>query len=149
MEAGAALFIFIGAVCVAGIWAETRKESERQETLRRLLDKGDKLAEQQLRDLVQSVDQRRHRHGESDFRVDGARGFRVAGTLVVFAGVAMMIVFGLLHLLRPDDDMLPVVVIGFGVAVFGTGFFVCSRLFTRQGPDASVLSADRPDGARR
>src|SRR5690606_2849909 len=129
MDAGAALFLFLAAVVVGGMWVDARKEGERQETLRRLLDKGDRLDDVQLRELLQSV-QRPHsrhgHHGDGGNPGEAVRGLRVAGTLIIFAGLAVMLVFGILNKLRPDDDMLPAAVIGLGVMVFGAGFFVGS-----------------------
>lgn len=148
MDAGAALFLFLAAVVVGGMWVDARKEAERQETLRRLLDKGDRLDDAQLRELLQSVQRPHSRHGwhgDGGRPGDAARGLRVAGTLIIFAGIAVMLVFSILNHLRPDGDMLPAAAIGLGIVVFGIGFFFGARVLRR---DATVTS-DRTDTLRR
>jgi hypothetical protein len=142
MDAGAALFLFLAAVVVGGIWADSRKESERQETLRRLLDKGEKLDEAQIRELLQPL---RHHHGHGHRHwgaggIDAARGFHIAGTLSIFAGVAGMLVCWLLYGLSEEKPFLFGLVIGLGVVVFGLGFFVCARLVRRKDDEPEPAS---------
>lgn len=148
MDAGAAFWIFLAAVIVGGGWISARKEAEKHQTLRRLLDQGGALDEQQTRELLRSFE--RPPAWQPGMPVWSPPNYRrqcvVTGTILISVGVALMTFFGLFCLLflnfGPGMDtpegvggrvgILVGAAIGASVVVLGAGIRLTGRLFPAQ-----------------
>jgi hypothetical protein len=75
-------WLFVAALLVGGIWADSRKKAERHETLRRIVEKTGTIDEAKLRELFEE---------ETDETKPGYayRGLRIVGTIVMFVAAAL------------------------------------------------------------
>jgi len=146
-DAGALGFwIFIAVIVAAAIWAESRKNSERHETLRRIMEKTGMVDEAQLKLLF------RQAAPSSDKPGDGYRALRVSGTIVLFIAVGIAAATLSRGLAPPEPQTSPTLTLPDGrtipktyfvpkapytpipglaaaglVALFGAGLFFSSR----------------------
>lgn len=127
-----AFWLFLGAATLAGAWEKNRKNTERHETLRRIIEKTGNVDEAKLRELFNpsGPDWMITRPGEA------YRGMRIGGAVVMGLSAALAFVFTTLGY----SDVIPrkAFVIGLAiagaVAIFGVGLFYSSR-FAEPPPD--------------
>jgi len=87
-DAGALGFwIFIAVIVGVGLWAESRKNAEKHETLRRILEKTGGIDEALLKQLFRPA-----RDFEGRIRTPGGgyRALRVMGTIVMFVAAGLV-----------------------------------------------------------
>jgi hypothetical protein len=84
-DAGALGFwIFLAAIIVVLSWSESRREAEKHETLRRIIEKTGEIDEARLKELFRPASRRGIKPpGE------GYRALRVLGTIVMFTAVGI------------------------------------------------------------
>jgi hypothetical protein len=123
---GAATFwLFIAAAAVAGSWEKARRNSEKHETMRRIIEKTGSIDEAKLKALFNAPG--------SDWSGgapgDGYRALRVVGTLLMGVAAGSALVF----LILGQTDVIPrtASIIGMsvagGVVMVGLGFFFSSQ----------------------
>lgn len=122
---GAATFwLFIAAAAVAGHWEKARRNAEKHETMRRIIEKTGTVDEAKLKELFN----KRADWGMSE-PGEVYRGLRIGGTVVLGVAAAIAVVFIGLGF----SEVVPskVTAIGLsaaaGVALMGIGLFVSSR----------------------
>ncbi len=156
IDVGAAAFwLFIGAAVVVTSWAKSRREAEKHETLRRIMEKTGAIDEARLKELFAPEPPSQWLHPPPRPPGSAYRTLRVTGTIVMFfaAGLAA---FSLI-LARTGEDVIPPprrtwepqpimtiakerqdsgsigLAIASGIALLGAGLFFCSR-FTEPPP---------------
>jgi len=82
--AAIAFWMFIAAVVVAGVWDKVRKREAQHETIRKLLESGQKIDEAVVDKLLALGDEKNNRIDE-DLRVTGLWLLPVSAGFVVFA----------------------------------------------------------------
>lgn len=124
-DAGAAAFwIFIAAAVVMNRWSESRKESEKHETLRRIFEKTGTVDETRLKELFNPALLPQWQGGG-----DAYRGLRIGGTIVMFIAAGLATVFLILSQTGTVDHESGMIglAIASGIAVLGAGLFFASR----------------------
>jgi hypothetical protein len=124
--ASLAFWGFIAAVVVAGIWYDIRKREAQHETVRRVIESGQKLDEE-LVDKLLSLS------GSRSDRLD--RGFQITGLIMLPAAVGLAI-FGYVMGIRYPQTQLPLLGVAALVACIGLGFLlaaVIARRWYREG----------------
>jgi hypothetical protein len=132
---GAAFWLFIAAAVASSTWAKSRRESEKHETLRRVMEKTGKVDESTLKELFSAPaspdwDWMKSKPG------DGYRALRIAGAIVmsIAGGIALcFLVLGQTAVIPRMGSVIGMS-IACGFAVFGLGLFVSSR-FAEPPPD--------------
>jgi len=140
MDAGAAFWIFLAAVIVAGIitgnWRKKHIESVRHETMRLIIEKNTNLEAEQLAEMLNPS------HPElpkghpwlskpdpgADNRI--AYGmFRVFGTIMIFVAIGLSVagIWRCIVLGVQDESVVGIVTAVPIVALVGAGLFFCSR----------------------
>ena len=110
-----AFWLFIAAVVVAGIWNDVRKRESQQETLRRVVESGQKLDKAVLDQLMSAG-------GSKDL----ARDLKVAGLIVIFVSPGLAILGWFLE--KVDESILPVLIGVAGLVGFvGIGLLVAAK----------------------
>ncbi len=121
-------WIFIAAIVVAGIWSSSRREAEKHETLRRIVEKTGTIDEAKLRELFSAGE-------NASERGEGHRWLRVSGTIIMFIG-AVPAILGTMGLLSrflgfrepaPLDFVLGALLIAACIVAVGLGVFYSSR----------------------
>jgi hypothetical protein len=114
----AAFWLFIATVVAAGIWDNARKRESQHETLRRLMESGQKVDEPMLNKLL----------GADKARPD--RDLKVAGLIVLFTAPGLLI---LAHFLSMIEPKLWTVMLGVAGLIFfiGIGLLVGGKLVER------------------
>lgn len=124
---GAGVFwLFIAAAVVAGAWEKVRRNAEKHETLRRIIEKTGAVDEAKLRELFTPST-------NSDWWTskpgDSYRALRILG--VVFLSIAAAVAVLFLIMRQGDVISQAVSIIGLAasgaVATLGVGFFVSAR----------------------
>jgi hypothetical protein len=127
-----AFWLFLGAAVIAGAWEKNRKNAERHETLRRIIEKTGSVDEAKLKEVFSpsGPDWMIARPGES------YRGLRIGGIVVMGLGAAIAFAFLALGLsgVAPAKAMKIGLAIAGAIAVFGSGLFYSSR-FAEPPPD--------------
>jgi hypothetical protein len=141
MDIGAAAFwFFVAAAVVGGIWKKKHSEALRHETVRLLIEKGQKIDEAQMKELLNptptpspwTMPQPKNEVGKAYWSL------RVFGTIILFIAVGLGIMCLWRGLMLGFHDM-SVVDIGTGVpmvAVIGAGLFFSSRFVPK--PPAEI-----------
>jgi hypothetical protein len=106
-------WLFIAAIVVAGIWEKSRREAERHETLRRIVEKTGSLDEAKLKDLFEEKPTRERKPGA------GYRALRIIGTIIMFIG-AVPAIFGIASGLFGGEGGLASAPPGFAVGMLAT-----------------------------
>jgi hypothetical protein len=120
-----AFWLFIAAAAVAGSWEKARRNAEKHETLRRIIEKTGNVDESKLKELFSpsGPDWMTSQPGET------YRGMRIAGGIIM--GLATGLAFIFLTLGYTDVVAHKAFVIGLAiagaVAIFGLGLFLSSR----------------------
>ena len=121
-------WIFIAAIIVASTWSSSRREAEKHETLRRILEKTGRIDEEKLKELFKAEPAEQRKPGA------GYRALRIAGTIIMFIG-AVPAILGTAGLLSesfgvpppPPDFVVGALLIAAGITVVGLGVFFSSR----------------------
>jgi hypothetical protein len=125
-----AFWLFIAAAAVAGHWERSRRNSEKHETMRRIIEKTGAVDEAKLKELFSKpgVDWT----GEAN----AYRGLRIAGTVVlsVAAGLAVLFIGMGAAGVIPAKAMYIGLSCAGGVTMVGIGLFASSR-FAEPPPD--------------
>src|SRR5689334_16337196 len=107
-----AFWVALAAVLIAGGWAKSRSESEKHETLRRLIDKSGAVDEAQIRAVLNAPMQGgRGSWARPRMPGDSYRGLRAVGTIAMCTAVGMVAICMPLWRWGGEDD-----------AVVGVGF---------------------------
>jgi hypothetical protein len=130
---GAGIFwLFIAAAVVAGAWEKVRKNAEKHETLRRIIEKTGTVDEAKLKELFNppaGSDWLTSRTG------DAYRALQITGVIFLSIAAGLAVFFLAMH--QGDVISQKVSIIGLSaagaVATFGLGFFIASR-FTAPPP---------------
>jgi hypothetical protein len=127
-----AFWLFLGAAAIAGSWEKNRRNAEKHETLRRIIEKTGSVDEARLKEVFSSSgpDWLNARPG------DGFRGLRVGGIVVMGLGAAVAFAFmalGLSGVVAGKAMTIGLSIAG-AVAIFGLGLFYSSR-FAEPPPD--------------
>ena len=130
---GAATFwLFIAAAAVAGSWEKARRNAEKHETMRRIIEKTGTIDETKLKELFNG----RGVDWDGGAPGDGYRALRVVGTIIMGFGAAVALAF----LVMGQFDVVSRVAlvkgvsVSLAVALVGLGFFFSSR-FAQLPPD--------------
>ena len=136
----AAFWIFVAAAVVASIWKSRHTETLRHETVRLLIEKGQKIDEAELAKLLNpappnwmGVQQKPSKPG------DIYRGLRIFGTIIIFFALGLFIVCvwrGMMlgvHERSVMDIATAIPIVG----MVGVGLFVASRYVPRPPSDAN------------
>jgi hypothetical protein len=133
----AAFWIFIGIAAWASQWARSRRNTEKHETMRRIIDKTGTVDEARLKELFNSEPSdwmsNMMMMRRPDKPGDGYRGLMVGGTIVlsIAAGIA------LLFLIMGQAGVIPqkAMIIGMAAAcvpaMVGCGLFFATRFVER------------------
>jgi hypothetical protein len=113
-------WMFVAAVVVAGIWSDIRKRESQQETLRRVVESGQKIDAALIDKMVGSV--KGDSHADQDLKVGGTI------TMSVGAGLYLLGYF----VSRGDAETLRVFIgIALLVGVIGLGLIVAGIMSAR------------------
>jgi hypothetical protein len=134
-------WIFIASIAIAGMWSSSRREAEKHETVRRIVEKTGVVDEAKLKELFSRAEAPQSPPG------GGYRALRITGTIIMFIA-AVPAIFGTLALivrtmgllseskLPPPDFVVGTLMISACILVVGLGVFFSSRF------------AEPPAGAR-
>lgn len=133
----AAFWLALAAVIIAGSWRKKMKEQMRHETVRLLIEKGEPLDQEQLRELLNPTPPPLPAHHPWLRRHEAPSGFkqfRMVGTILMIAapGLAAMIAgIGF----SEGTPRTVAAALGVGVFVFllGVAFFFVSRFVASTG----------------
>ncbi len=109
---------FIAAVVVAGIWYDLRRKEARHETVRRLIESGQKLDDATLDKLMSA--------GSSGESENLARDLKVSGLIVIFVAPGLAVMAWFLGQLN-ENAFLPVLGAAFLVGFVGIGLLVAAK----------------------
>jgi hypothetical protein len=132
MDIGAAAFwLFLAAIIIGGMWRKKHSEAMRHETVRLLIEKGQKIDEAQIKEFLNPP----HPPAPEWFpgpekRIGNvSRGLRVFGTIILFValGLAIMCLWRGLMLGFHDKSVVNTGTAIPMVAVVGAGLFFSSR----------------------
>jgi dipeptide/tripeptide permease len=124
-------WIFIAAIIVAGIWSKSRREAEKHETLRRMVEKTGTIDEAKLKELFSEPSSEESKPGY------GYRAARVGGTILLFtgAGIATFVsiaaglgkLFAVTEMFHDRGGWIAGFAISAAIAMLGLGIFFSSR----------------------
>ena len=124
-------WIFLAAIIVAGVWEKSRREAEKHETLRRIVEKTGEIDEAKLKELFNPAEDPKSNAGE------GYRAARVVGTIIMFIGAGIATFFWIVagfgkvlgHTRMFDDGTWLIVAFAVpaAIAMLGLGIFFSSR----------------------
>ncbi len=117
--AALAFWGFIAAVVVAGVWSDIRKREAQQETVRRLIESGQKVDEEVLERLLGK---------DKSERLD--RNFKLVAMIMLPVALGLA-AFALVLGMQAPDAKLPLLGVSVLVAVIGLGFGAASRVARR------------------
>ena len=112
---------FVGAVTIAGIWSATKKRELQHETLRRLIESGDKID----KDIV---DKLLHVNKGDDNRLD--RDLKVAGLIMLSLTPGLALLGWFLSFLS-EKTFLPLLGVSALVGCLSIGLLVASKISSR------------------
>jgi hypothetical protein len=129
MEGGAigigvlGFWLFIAAVVVAGIWEDARKRESRQETLRRIVESGQKIDPAVIDRIL----------GESDDKKT-ANDLSIAATIVLFVAPGLA-AFALMLGLNDPETRNTLLGVALLVGFVGVGLYLAAKAVRRRGTD--------------
>jgi hypothetical protein len=123
---GLGFWMFVAACVVVSAWAKSRREAEKHETLRRIVEKTGSIDEARLKELFSEPPPDESKPGY------GYRALRVGGSVVLFVAAGLATFFLLAAGLGKEfgqvlDWWYGGVAISAGLAVVGLGLFFSSR----------------------
>jgi len=129
-----AFWVAVAAVLIAGGWFKSRGEAQKQETLRKIIERTGTVDEALLRQLfpvAPAFDPSAWRHKSPG---DTYRGLCVAGTIAMCTAAGLILFFTPLWLRGIEEDAMVGVAIGVVAFAAGAGLFLASR-FAERPPD--------------
>jgi hypothetical protein len=144
MDIGTAAFwLFVAAAVVGSMWRKKHSEALRHETVRLLIEKGQKIDEAQMKELLNPPSPE-WLVGAKKERGDVYRSLRVFGTISLFValGLVLMCLWRGLMLGFHDPSVLDIGTAIPMVAVLGAGLLISSR-FVPKPP--SEISKEKQD----
>jgi hypothetical protein len=123
-----AFWIAVAAVLIAGGWFKSRSEAQKQETLRKIIEKTGTVDEGLLRELFPrppAFDP--SAWGRMAPRGVNYRALRVLGTIAMCVAVGLILFFTPLWQVGGKEDAMVGVAIGVVTFASGVGFFLASR----------------------
>ena len=122
-----AFWIAVAAVLIAGGWFKSRSEAQKQETLRKVIEKTGAVDEALLRQLFPTPAVFDPSAWSRKAQGSAYRTLRVVGTIAMCVAVGLIVFFGPLWLRGIEEDAMVGVAIGVVTLAFGLGFFLASR----------------------
>jgi hypothetical protein len=125
----AAFWIALAAVIVAGYWRGKMKDQMRHETVRLLIEKGEPVGQEQLRELLNPAPPPLPpNHPWVRPKLSGFKQFRIVGTLLMIAAPGLAAMIAGISYSQGEPQPLPAAL---GIAAFaflvGIGLFLASR----------------------
>ncbi len=124
-------WLFVAAIIVASTWAKSRREAEKHETLRRIVEKTGSIDEARLKDLFTAPPPEESKPGY------GYRVARVMCTIFLFfgAGISILVLiavglgkaFGATGMFNDITGWIIGLAVSSGIAMLGLGIFFSSR----------------------
>jgi hypothetical protein len=148
MNIGAAAFwLFLAAIIIGGMWRKKHSEALRHETLRLLIEKGQKIDEAQMREFLNPPPPIPSPWTMPPKKKIGDvyRSLRVFGTIILFIALGLGIMCLWRGLMLGFHDR-SVVEIGTGipmVAVLGAGLFFSSRFVPKPPSESNRENQDQ------
>jgi hypothetical protein len=124
---GAAFWIFIAVVVWASVWEKARRNAEKHETLRRIIEKTGVVDEVKLKELFApppASDAWKAPPGS------GGRALRIVGSIVMGIGAALAIFSAIMRQFGPATGLHGATIglsMGVAVAFVGLAIFLSSR----------------------
>ena len=143
----AGFWIAIAAMFIASGWFRSRREEMKHETIRRIVEKGGQIDEEQLKALLQppTPDWSHNAWMRVPAPGGGYRALRILGALTLFAAAGLAAFAGIMVAIAARvavfldvSDLWPVFPVAIGLAIFGCGLFFCSRFLPKPLPDGSA-----------
>jgi len=130
-----AFWIALAAVLIAGGWFKSRGEAQKQETLRKIIERTGTVDEALLRQLYPTPLVFDPSAWARKARGSGYRALRVSGTIAMCVAIGLIVFFGPLWLRGIEEDAMVGVAIGVITFASGLGFFLASRFAERPPPE--------------
>lgn len=136
--AGAAFWIFIGIAAWASHWERSRRNAEKHETMRRIIEKTGTVDEARLKDLFNSSSHDWLSNALTSKPGDGYRGLMVGGTILLSAAAGVALLF----LIMGQTNVIPhkAMIIGLAAAsvpaAISFGLFFSTRFVERPPGDS-------------
>lgn len=128
---GAAFWIFIAVVVWASTWEKARRNAEKHETLRRIIEKTGTIDEAKLKELFAPPPVSESWKSPPG---GGYRALRIIGTIVIGIGAALAILavlIGQFGSVAQQRDSTIALFMGFALAFVGLAIFLSSRYAAR------------------
>ena len=122
-----AFWIAVAAVLIAGGWFKSRSEAQKQETLRKVIEKTGTVDDALLRQLFPTPPVFDPSAWARRAQGSGYRMLRVFGTIAMCVAVGLIAFFTPLWLKGTEEDAIVGVGIGVVTFAFGLGLFLASR----------------------
>jgi hypothetical protein len=127
---GAAFWIFIAVAVWASAWEKSRRNAEKHETLRRIIDKTGMVDEAKLKELFAAPPASEWWKSPPSPPGSGYRALRIIGTIIMGIGAALAILFAILSRFGAVGDPHAATIgvsVAFAIAMLGLAFFLSSR----------------------
>jgi hypothetical protein len=128
--AGAAFWIFIAVVVAASSWEKARRNAEKHETLRRIIEKTGVVDETRLKELFAPPPSSEWWKSTPSPPGSGYRALRILGTIVMGFGGALAILALLIRQFGPARSQPGSTIalsMSFAIAFLGLAIFLASR----------------------
>lgn len=134
---GVAVFwIAVAAVLIAGGWFKSRGEAQKQETLRKIIERTGTVDEALLKQLFPTpVVLAPGAWGQKTAPGDTYRALRVIGTIAMCVAAGLILFFTPVWLVIGEGDAMVGVAFGVVTLASGLGFFLASRHTERPPPE--------------
>lgn len=139
LDGAAAFWLFLAAIIVAGTWEKSRREAQRHETLRRIMEKTGTIDEARLQELFKGAPVHHSQWHATSPPGYAYRGLRACGTIIMFiaGGVAtFFVILGVAGLAIAKEPAAPLIIaaaVGVIGGSVGAGLFYAAR-FTQRPP---------------
>jgi hypothetical protein len=124
-------WIFIASIIVAGIWAKSRGQAEKHETLRRIVEKTGTIDEAKLKELFSEPpgDESKPGYGYRVARVIGTIAMFIGAGIATFATIAVGLgkAFAVTEMFHDRGGWIAAFAISAAIALLGLGIFFSSR----------------------
>ena len=129
----AAFWLLIAAEAVSGLWEKSRRNAEKHETMRRIIEKTGTVDEARLKELFNASSPDWMTNMMTSKPGDSYRGLQVAGTIVlsVAAGVALLfLILGQAGVIPQKAEIIGIAAAAVP-AMVGIGLFFSTRFVER------------------